>query len=80
MRKIYILIALGVFIAILSVFNQKADTQSISTLKERCSALYEPTGYIRPECQQLIRQSIKNGNRPTHLTSKDGVNVQWEGR
>lgn len=78
MKKIvYILIALGVFIAILSVVNRKADTESISTLKERCSSLYDGQGRIRQECQQLIRQSIKNGQRPSHEASKDGVNVVW---
>lgn len=76
-RLIYIIIALGVFIAILSVFNQKADTVPISTLKERCSSLYDGQGRIRQECQQLIRQAIKNGQRPSHDASKDGVNVVW---
>lgn len=76
-KVIYIFIALGVFIAILSVSNQKADTQSISTLKERCSSLYDVTGRIRPECRDLINQALKNGQRPSHDASKDGVNVVW---
>jgi len=77
MMLISVLIGFGVFIAILSVANQKADTESISTLKERCSSLYDGQGRIRQECQQLIRQSIKNGQRPSHEASKDGVNVLW---
>ncbi len=74
---IAILIALGVFIAILSVFSSKADTQSVPVLRERCSSLYDGQGRIKNGCQQLIRQALKNGNKPWHEESKDGVNVTW---
>jgi len=76
-RIIYILIALGVFIAILSTFNDKADTQSIPVLRERCSVLYDGSGAIKPECRVLIYQTLRNGQRPSHDASKDGVNVVW---
>ncbi len=76
-RLIYIIIDLSLFIAILSVFNQKADTESISTLKERCGSLYDGQGRITSECRGLIVQAIKNGQHPTHNTSEDGVNVRW---
>ncbi len=77
-RIVYIVIALGVFIAILSVANQKADTQSIPVLRERCSYPYASTGYIKAECLDLIFQSVKKGQRPSHLTADQEGRVQWQ--
>lgn len=82
MRKIYILIALGVFIAILSAFNQKADTVPISTLRERCSYPYDAQGQLTKECSDLIFQAVKErgtktGKYPSHTAPDQEGRVQW---
>lgn len=81
-RLIYMLIALGVFIAVLSAFNQKADTESISTLKERCSYPYDAQGQLTKECSDLIFKAVKErgtktGKYPSHTAPDQEGRVQW---
>lgn len=71
------LIALGVFIAILSTLTLKADTTPISERRERCTSLYDGPGQIRSECKALINQSIKQGVRPMHETADPQGDVRW---
>lgn len=82
MRFIKILIILGVFIAIVSAFNQKADTVLISELKERCSYPYDAQGLLTRECSDLIFKAVqergtKTGKYPSHTAPDTGGKVIW---